>query len=982
AELDLIALNPDESETSVDSLRVEFYRVVYHSILRKDRNGNYRYMSESKLNLLDSAYVDVGIKGAAVSFVPPEYGKYMVRAIDTEGGHQTSTTFYASGWGYAPWSMDNPDRIEIDLDRESYGRKDKAKLQIRSPFGGKLLLTVEQTEVLDLITYDMEENTAEITIPVKKDYFPNAYITATVIRPADEVEKTTPARAFGIAPLMLKTEHKELPVEISAPEVIEPRTKLNIDVNVGSPGTTELTISAVDAGIVQLTGDKAPDPLGFFYGKRKLHLMPYDIYSFIYPEVKKAKSHLSPAGGRADFLSGVIRILSPVQATRVKPVSLWSGIVKTDENGNASVKFEVPQFNGKLILDAVAVQDDRFGSASSEVLIRDKIIIQEAFPRFVAPNDIVEGLATIYNRTSSTADITVKLDYDGPIEMLSPASQTIRVPDDSEGKAIFRFEAGMKTGKIDFTLTATDGMESAQADFQLPNRPVQPAKTEHGSGAVTQDNPAEFTLPDNWYENTERYVIQTSSLNAVAFTDNINNLLRYPYGCLEQTTSRLFPMLYFDELTRFIQPELLGSQGANYFIQEGIIKITSMIRDDGSFKFWPSGRYFNSWASVYAGHFLIEAREKGFYIDNDIYDLVLDNLRDYVYGRRTEDIGDPERIYAAYALAQDDKLDRKGVNYLKSLEVSELPPYSKFQLAGALAKAGDREAALRLLPSDIQPQIFEPETGGNFSSGVRSNAIMLDVLAQIDPENPSAAVLARSLMEQAEAGRWYTTQENAFALMALGKYLKGREKPDFTGTVQIGGETFNINTEDFKRIFADLENTNASVSIEGQGACYYYWQAGGIPIDYAPEEYTRGIEIKRRYLDNRGSEIDLKNVPLGTQVICHITAEAENVDLKNVVISDLLPAGFEIENPRLKTTPNLSWLPEKSSEVTYSDIRDDRMLLFTDLNPSQKFEYYYSLRAISAGEFSIPPVAAECMYNPVISGAGSSGTVIVRGYEE
>jgi hypothetical protein len=183
-------------------------------------------------------------------------------------------------------------------------------------------------------------------------------------------------------------------------------------------------------------------------------------------------------------------------------------------------------------------------------------------------------------------------------------------------------------------------------------------------------------------------------------------------------------------------------------------------------------------------------------------------------------------------------------------------------------------------------------------------------------------------------------------------------------------------------MFTDLENTNVGVSIEGRGVCYYYWQASGIPLDYAPEEFSRGIKITRRYLDNRGSEIDLRNVPLGTQVICHITADAENDVLKNVVISDLLPAGFEIENPRLKTTPNLSWLPEKSSEVTYSDIRDDRMLLFTDLNPSQKFEYYYSLRAISAGEFSIPPVAAECMYNPVISGAGSSGTVIVIGYEE
>jgi len=979
AELSLVALKSDKTKISIDSLRVDFYRVIYHSILRKDRNGNYRYVSESSLNLIDSAYVTLDADGGSISFVPPEYGKYMVRAADQDGGHRTSYSFYASGWGYAPWSMDNPDRIEIDLDRESYNEKEKAKLQIRSPFGGKLLLTVEKTEVLDLITYEMDGNTAEITIPVKKDYFPNAYITATVIRPADQIEKTTPARAFGVVPIMLKTEERKLPLKINVPDEIQPRSRLSVDINVGSPGVTELTVSAVDAGIVQLTDARAPDPLEFFYGKRKLHLMPYDIYSFIYPEVEKAQSHLSPAGDRGLMEFADRRHLMPVQARRVKPVSLWSGIVRTDENGYASIKLDIPQFNGQLILDAAGVQGDRFGSTSANVTVRDKIILQEAFPRFVAPNDVVEGLVTVYNRTGEMADIKVELSYEGPVEMLSPAAQTIRVPHDSESRAVFRFKAGIKPGKIEFAITAGDGEASTKIEFELPNRPGQPIKTENGSGAVTEDNPAEFSLPDRWFENTERYVIQTSSLTAVAFTDNINFLVRYPYGCLEQTTSRLFPLLYYDELVRFVQPELMGSGGANYFIQEGIIKLTGMIRDDGSFNFWPEGEYYNSWASVYASHFLIEARRKGFYIDEDIYALIIGNLNDHVYGRKTEAISAPERIYAAYVLAQADRLDRKGINYLKSLQVSELPPYSRFQLAGALGAAGDRESAFGILPTDIQPRIFEPETGGNFSSGVRSNAILLDVLTQIDPENPSAAVLANSLMEAAEAGRWYTTQENAFALMALGKYFGGREKPDFTGAVQVDGQSYRITTEDFKKILTDLDGNNVSISISGEGSCYYYWQSSGVPLDYAPEEYTRGIKITRRYLDGDGAEIDLQDVSLGDQLICHIRAETENDLLENVVINDMLPAGLEIENPRLKTTPNLSWLPEKSSQVTYSDIRDDRMLLFTNLKSEKPFEYYYSLRAVSAGEFSIPPSAAECMYNPVISGAGSSGTLIVRG---
>jgi uncharacterized protein YfaS (alpha-2-macroglobulin family) len=277
--------------------------------------------------------------------------------------------------------------------------------------------------------------------------------------------------------------------------------------------------------------------------------------------------------------------------------------------------------------------------------------------------------------------------------------------------------------------------------------------------------------------------------------------------------------------------------------------------------------------------------------------------------------------------------------------------------------------------------VAKPETGGNFSSGVRTNAIMLEVLTEIDPSNPSAATLANSLMKNARIGKWYTTQETAFALMALGKYLSGQAQPDFTGTVTADGKTFAIDTKDFKKIFYSLENNNVSISIEGTGTCFYYWQASGIPLGGVPKEFANGIKITREYLNRDGKPINLASIPLGTQVICHIKAAAQNENLENVVISDLLPAGLEIENPRLKTTPALSWLPEKNSAVIYQDIRDDRMLLFMNLKTNAEFEYYYSLRAISAGNFTVPPIASECMYNPVISGASSSGAMTVTNPE-
>jgi len=562
ASANLIALDINGRKTALDSVELVFYRMVYHSVLKKDRNGYYRYVCESTPVPLDSSRIRLSSDGAPLSFTPPEYGRYKIVAHDKTGGHSAAVSFYASGWGYAPWSMENPDRIEIDLDRESYAEGDEAKVQIRAPFGGRLLITIEKEEVLEFITREMKDNTAEITIPVKRNYFPNVYITATILKDAKDIDQVSAARAFGVAPLMMNIALKQLSVEIEAPEVIKPKSKLALDINTGSSGETEITVAAVDAGILQLTDFQTPDPLEFFHGKKMLHLKPYDLYAFIYPDVERAESHLSPAGGKL-FRQALKRHLNPIKTHRVKPVSLWSGIVRSDKNGHARVEFDIPQFNGKLVIMTAAVRKDLFGSAIKEVTVRDKIVVQESFPRFISPNDVFDGFITLFNNTGKRANITVSLNCEGAAEIISPSEQTIAIPNNAEGEAIFKIKANLKPGKVNFKITASDGQETSQLSFELPNRPALPPMTKSGSGSLRSDNPVEFNFPDEWIENTGQYVVQTSSLSALAFAQNINFLVKYPYGCLEQTTSRLFPLLYFNDLARFIQPGF-GRSGLLY----------------------------------------------------------------------------------------------------------------------------------------------------------------------------------------------------------------------------------------------------------------------------------------------------------------------------------------------------------------------------------------------------------------------------------
>ncbi len=977
--MSLIALDHGGQPVAADSVVVTLYRVIYNTVLQRDDRGLYRYKSEKTLNKADSAIVDVPPTGGVVAFVPREYGRYLVMAHDPDGNHSASRYFYSSGWGYAPWSMEHPDRIQIDLDRDVYAPDEIAHVQIRAPFGGALLLTVEKDRVYEFIRVDMPDNTADLTLPIKQDYFPNAYITATIIKKAADVKAAGPARAFGIAPLMISTENRRLPIAITAPDVIKPRTDVTVNVSVGKRGVSRLTLAAVDAGILQLTDYATPGVIDFYYGKKQPILAPYDIYSFIYPEIERAASHLSPSGGLLRE-TGIRRHLNPIAVRRVKSVALWSGIVQTDEDGNASVKFAVPEFNGKLTLTAVAVRDNMFGSASEDMIVRDNIIIQESFPRFVTPNDAVDGLVTIYNNTGATADITVRLDARGSLDMISPNEVTVTVPNNAQKQVVFTFRAGLKPGKLSFTVTATDGREQAEINFDLPNRPGQPLVSRFGFGSLTEDDEVSFDLPDEWIEGTTQTVLETSSLAAVTYSKNINYLVRYPYGCLEQTTSGLFPLLYFNDLARFVEPEVFGTQGPEYFIREGIIKLTGLSESDGWFHVWPNTHYINSWTSIYASHFLLEAKVAGYYVDPDLYKRIVGSLKDIARGKKhgLQEIGYPEQIYAAYALSRAGIVENGIVNELRKIPTDDLPPYARYMMAAVLYASGDQATAVTYLPQTILPAVFEPETGGRLSSGVRTNAILLSVLTDIQPDHPGAPVLVKSLMDGARTGRWYTTQATAWALMALGKYLAGQERPDFTGDMTVVGDTaYAFDTAGIKIIRTDLTSGRVRLNITGPGRCYYYWQINGVPTGHAPAEYTRGISIRREYTDADGQPLDMNNVPLGTQVICRIHAEAVDNDLENVVISDLLPAGLEIENPRLKSTPRLSWLPKAPAEITYQDIRDDRLLLFTDLRAGKPIDYYYSLRAISSGIFIVPPIAADCMYNPPIAGASSSGMMTV-----
>lgn len=997
--IDFVATDHSGQPVSGRKIEVTLSRIYWQSILKFDRNrGYHRYVSEQVESQVDRFNIVSTSAASSFEVIPTDYGKYRVLARDIESGASASLTFYASGWGYSPWAMDNPERIELDLDKESYQPGDIATVQVRAPFGGKLLLSVEREKVFSQQIVTMKDNTATLKVPVGYDLKPNVYISAHLIRSTDKLERDTPVRAFGVVPLKVSAEASRLAIELQMPTEIRPKTDLvvNYKISGSRSGRAFVTIAAVDEGICQLTDMKTPDPYGFFYGKKRLSVETYDVYSVILPEITLRNS---PAG---DIEAARRRQLTPVALTRVKPVAFWSGLVRTAADGSGSVNFKVPQFNGQLRVMAAAFIDDKFGNAEKSIFVREPLVLTPTFPRFVAPKDEFTIPVSVYNGTSTDATFAVILGANGPAEVIGSARQEIRVTAGRELPVFFKVRAGATAGAIEFKVTASGNGANSDMTEAVPLRPAAPFITLAGMGSVTQGQTARFQFPGEFVPGTTDFSISVSAFPAVRFAGSLQYLLGYPHGCIEQTVSRLFPMLYFDELARVAEPELFKKNSVDYYIEEGIAKLANMQQTSGAFSYWPQGNYQNNWASVYAAHFLVEARKGGYVVPDRIYDRAISALQTYARdypsrgtgaqgfngSGRAYDYGDSEQTrwststYANYVLALAGKADRSTLAYLRNSARERLQLYSQYQLAGALALSGDIAGARLLLPKTIAPADSSRgwSSGGSFDSPIRAQAIMLDILSEVDPSSPQIVKLVESLVQAANSqGRWYTTQENAFALLALGKVFAKQTSSNYTGAVKVDGAPVgSLTPDDYRFAAKDWGGKTVEINLTGSGTAYFFWRADGLPATQRIDEYDHDLQVRRRYLDENGNALKDNDFRQGDMVIAEISVKALTETVQNVAIADLLPAGFEIENPRLQSRRGIGWIGDKMYQPRYIDIRDDRMIIYGDFQLNKEERFYYGLRVVSAGTFIVPPVRAEAMYAPMISSVASSGTVVVK----
>lgn len=1026
ASLRLAAVTPDGKAADIKELSATI-----------ERRENY-YVRSNKGYTHSTRYVPVATETVALdkgvgtlTFTPPKQASYRVSVA---AGGVTALSAEISVWSGIDGSDDGAsplvDRVILSWERPRHTVGETAMLKIRSPFPGKLLLVLESEKELYRMVLPMKETEAIIPVPVMDSMPPNAYCSAWVIRPVEEGGRWGAHRAYGVIPLLIDRTDSKLNVAITAAGKILPKSEMPVSIAVtnanGAPVRGEVTLMLVDEGLLSLTNFKTPDPFSFFTAKRAMMGRAYDLYNYLMPLSSRAPIRLQAGGGAADEASR----LSPM-TRKLELLSIFLGSITTNNEGVAETTLKLPEYSGRGRLMAIAATKRGVGSSDGNVRIARDVTVEATVPRMVAPGDMFAVPIIAFSDGKKDIKATVTIKTDGPLEAAESQFDVTLNAENSRAAMDLTVKAldgsGMASVRV---ITAIEGSPDKPFEqrLEIPVRPPYPLLTKSGFGTIKGGEKAAIDVGAGFFPGTQKVALSFSDTPAIGLMKALDYLGSYPYGCLEQTTSSSWPYLAVPAMLKSIDPEKSKDSEYKQALDYAIRRILSMQRADGGFNGWP-GSYSGSvyaWNSVYAMHFLTEAKSAGL-VPKDAMQSALNWMRSYLSSSLPDSrygVMDALSVkaYITYVLALNGDAPLGWMQFLRE-QGNYLTLSSRIFLAGAQALATGKTDALKELGT--LPVSRPSRYGWSLESSPRNEALRLLMWANADPFAPETAMLAKRVMDEGNSGRWRSTQENAMAVMAMGRFMEKTAGPsrDFKATLiseADGKEIISFTNRDKPTVTramllpADPEAPAPVVaSVEGEGTAYYSWTTSGVPME-PPAPFAEGLQTMRRWVLPDGTVYDfipdesgklpeaLQNlkIPHGTRITVTLYVNPEAA-MNSLVLSDIVPGGFEIDNPNLvpdseyaaragtfidpKTGKPFITPKEYRNAASLNtfwggrtEMRDDRLLLFADYMPNGPAAFTYTLRAVSKGEFVLPPLSAEDMYDPTIRALTNTARVTVE----
>ncbi|MFY0612232.1 MAG: alpha-2-macroglobulin family protein [Hyphomicrobiaceae bacterium] len=979
ARFELIAIDAANQQIAMPGLRWELVRLE-RSWQWYKRDGRWAYEAMTYPRKVANGKFDAAADAPIKIAQQLDWGRYRLDVQRVDGQPMASSYYFNAGW-YATDDVDSPEMLAVALDKPSYKAGETAKLKISTRTPGKAMIAILSNGLVSARDIHVSAGDSEIDIPVGQDWGAGAYVIATLYRSLDKASKRMPGRALGVAWLGLDQAQRTLKVGLDAPDKVRSGSKLTVPIQIdglaGAKGA-RVTVAAVDVGVLNLTRFVSPAPTKWFFAQPLLGTEIRDLYGRLIDGMKAERGALK-SGGDADGSTGM-HGSPPVEET----VALFSGIVQVGDDGRAEVSFDMPDFNGAVRLMAVAWSEDKIGESSQSVIVRDKVAITASVPRFLTLGDRAVLQLDLHNIELPETKLSVRVartySTGAPTEVLRREVALAKDGKDALRLEVEPKELGLVT--YDVFVTGPDGL-NVERDYILDVKPPASAVRRSVARAIPAGGNIKLgrELLKNLIPGEARMSLSVGPGAALDVPAMLTQLDRYPYGCAEQTISRALPLLYSNDLS--VGVGMTADAALKARIEKSLTRVFAMQDSSGAFGVWsPSNP--DMWLTAYVTDFLTRAREKGFTVDRRGFGQALARLQNYVSYVSDFKKGGEKRAYALYVLARNGRAPIGELRYYADARLSRFgTPIAKAQLGAALAMAGDKARAERAFNAAIDDldDLSRQTARADFGSTLRDAAAVLTLASETSSVPSRTAALTQKLSAAYSERTHTSTQEQAWLLLAargldqqtkdLKLTINGKA---YEGTARANLSTAALTTDGMVLGNAGTSATDAVVTVIGSSL--------------KPEPaVANGLTVERKYFTLEGREIDLAteaaNLGQTDRLAVVLTISSKEAGGRLLLV-DRLPAGLEIENPRLVESGDvkaLSWLKSHWSP-DHTEFRDDRFVAAFDFfragTKVRSATVAYIVRAVTPGNFVHPAATVEDMYRPERHARTTGGRLIIK----
>ena len=898
-----------------------------------------------------------------------DWGRYLVRVCDNDSGHCSGDIFYA---GY-PWNdgesnqnRDAASMLAFAADKDKYQVGEVVELTIPSSGDGRALISIENgSRIIESYWTNTKNGETKFRFYATEEMTPTVYANISLIQPHAQVKNDLPIRLYGVIPINIEDEATRLNPELKMPDVLEPEQRVTVQVSENKGKAMAYTIAMIDEGLLDLTRFSTPNPWNSFYAREALGVKTWDVYDHVLGAYGGELERVLAIGGDAELRKSK----DNQQANRFKPVVKHLGPFFLEKGRTAKHEITVPNYVGSVRTMVVASNNGAYGSSEKTTAVRKPLMVLATLPRVLGPTEELTLPVTVFAMEKKIKNVKVTIEEtSGLVNVIGGNSQTLTFNKPGEALVNFNIKVADRVGVAKFKITATGAGESASQDIEIQVRNPNPFVTNVAEKVLQPGENWNTTFEAVGIKGTNEGLLEVSNIPPIDLGKRLNYLIRYPHGCIEQTTSSGFPQLFVSKLMEI--DDAKKNQIARN-ITATIDRLKRFQTSNGGFGYWPGDNYASTWGTNYAGHFMLEAQKVGYSLPSNLLSqwkrYQKKQAQNWNYGDNRYD-NELTQAYRLYTLALAGAPEIGAMNRLR--ENSKVSDQAKWRLAAAYAEIGKPEVAEALVKSLKTTVKAYRELSYTYGSGLRDEAMILETLVGMK-DMDKAGSIAKSISKQLSASSWHGTQTVAYSLLAIGKFVGNTAVGDqFKFAYQLGNQP-SVNAGSTTPIMSiDVpvdRNPNKSVNLtnNSNGVLYVNLITTGQPLIGDRTEKAENLTMKVKYLDNAGNSIDVNRLAQGTDFVAQVSITnpgTKGIRYEEMALTQIFPSGWEILNTRMTNVERFA----DSNKPEYQDIRDDRVYSYFDINRKAKHTYTIQLNAAYEGRYYLPTVSCEAMYDNTI----------------